>query len=215
MGKKRTRRPKTGVQADDVRRVMADDPLRGIESQSVELINRIIELRSLAPVLSEAQSTVRTTEARIRTLRTELHDIQNALLADLPAEGRYGPPVEVPSARRSVRVPLDVVVDAVPDDAPLDDDDLDTWQIPDNQPEVSTDERFFSPLSQTGLSTDALGACNRAGLLTVAKVVEWHAAGAPFSSIRGIDPVQERELQELVRPYLDKIPAIQRKLGML
>jgi len=186
---------KTTVGTDRVRELIEPDPLAEIGSQVTEFINRILELRTLAPVLADAKRIVNDTESRIRVLRLEQTDLLNGLLVDLPPEEvRQGPPVQQTPEFGPESSP-EFSPDAFPDDEPVDE--------------------FSSALRNVDwLGAKTVASCNQAGITTVRKIVEWYASGTPFSSITGIGPAEDAELRRLVGPYRSKVPQIRAALGM-
>ncbi len=201
--KKRTKK----TRPEAVRRLIEPDPLDEIAPQAKELLDRVLELRALTPVLSDAKKLAADTESRIRVLQQELDDVLNGLLPGMP-------PDQVPK-------PCQVAVEPeaapwAPTELPVPIQEPDGGDFPglgdDEEPTV---EAYNEPLrDRSELSAKTVASCNQAGLMTVGKVVEFWASRFPFSKIQGIGPVEDKELRALVHPFRPLLPQIRTSLGM-
>ena len=212
IAKKKAKRLKK-TKPETVRRLVVSDPIDEIAPQAKELLDRILELRTLTPVLSDAKKLAAETESRMRVLQQEKDDILNGLLPGMPPEPapQFPPMVPVPeSGPRGYRVAVSPAEtpEGVPEDA---------WDAPEPEPDDDTPaaESYNEPLrDRDELSAKTVASCNNAQLLTVGKVVEWWASRVPFSSIPGVGSAEDRELRALVSPYRSMWPKRRATLGM-
>ncbi|MHA1565285.1 MAG: hypothetical protein ACTSX7_08250 [Alphaproteobacteria bacterium] len=177
------------------------DPIDEIADQAKELLDRVLELRSLAPTLSEAKALVAQTESRMRVLQQELNDVMNGLLPNMPSVETVEPG------------PQPIVMAS--DEPTVTGEPGSISELPEDSDDIPSADGYNQPLrDRTDLSTKTIASCNRAGMMTVGKVVEWYASGTPFGAINGIGPAEDKELRALVAPYRHMLPKIRYKLGM-